>query len=584
MKVSVIVPAYKFANYLEQALLSVLWQKTNFEFEVLVRDDFSQDGSEEIIERLTKFYPNLKHFCATENLGFHKNIPFLLSQSRGEYIAYLDGDDYFFNEYKLQKQVDFLDANPDYSMHCTGYWLYTNGIYTPNKTNTWLCSPIKDITTEDLFVENYVSFGRMFRNYKDLIKPYMMSLPYLDYPVNYELSLRGKIRGDEWVGGIYREHGQGVLTSLSSEEKKQTHKYVRDYLYNRHNQMKNKTITIIDSFVHNKEVEVKLSQFLDILKGNNQDTLLVSNTIIKPEILSKTNYYLYDSNNKLFENDYTNVSNVTLYHLRDDVDIFDVMPGLQRHGLPVLVNLFNSLIFAKSLGYTHFQRLEVDDKLSESSWNYINTVPSLCHDNGKKGLFYFNENDSRKDVSFHYFYCEIEYFLQIIKRIACEQDYVNYLMDRFGNLDFKIAEEYLYQNIIDNDIDSHILRKTGDQQTIDFEGTLWNTETSISNISPKYEGCSTRIYKVYRNIDSVKTLTNYLAVVSYNYTDTPKNRVVISYFNDGTEQTFNQSVSGKHSWSYYIPKDGLEKIDVFEDGRFLYSETNNNVYANMYIK
>ena len=226
MKVSVIVPAYKFVNYLEQSLLSALWQKTSFEFEVLVRDDFSQDGSEEIIERLSTFYPNLKHFRATENLGFHKNIPFLLSQSKGEYIAYLDGDDYFFNEYKLQKQVDFLDSNPEYSMHCTGYWLYTNGVYTPNKTNTWLCSPIKDITTEDLFVENYVSFGRMFRNYKDLIKPYMMSLPYLDYPVNYELSLRGKIRGDEWVGGIYREHGQGVLTSLSSEEKKQTHKYI----------------------------------------------------------------------------------------------------------------------------------------------------------------------------------------------------------------------------------------------------------------------------------------------------------------------------------------------------------------------
>jgi glycosyltransferase involved in cell wall biosynthesis len=120
MKVSVIVPAYKFVNYLEQSLLSTLWQKTNFEFEVLVRDDFSQDGSEEIIERLSTFYPNLKHFRATENLGFHKNIPFLLSQSKGEYIAYLDGDDYFFNEYKLQKQVDFLDSNPDYSMHCTG--------------------------------------------------------------------------------------------------------------------------------------------------------------------------------------------------------------------------------------------------------------------------------------------------------------------------------------------------------------------------------------------------------------------------------------------------------------------------------
>jgi glycosyltransferase involved in cell wall biosynthesis len=584
MKVSVIIPCYKFSKYIEQSVLSVLWQKTNFDFEVLVRDDFSQDGTNEILERLQYHHPNLKIFESSENWGGHKNVLFLSSEAKGEYISYLDGDDYFINQNKLQKQVDFLDSNPEYSMHCTGYWRNSNGVYTPNKTNTWLCSPIKDITTDDLFVENYVSFGRMYRNYKDLIKPYMMSLLYLDYPVNYELSLRGKIRGDEWVGGIYREHGQGVLTSLSSEEKKITHNKIRDYLYNRHNQMNNKTITIIDSFVHNKEIEIKLSQFLDILKENNQDTLLVSNTIIKPEVLSKTKYYLYDSNNKLFENDYTNVSNVTLYHLRDDVDIFDVMPGLQRHGLPVLVNLFNSLIFAKSLGYTHFQRLEVDDKLSESSWGYINTVPTLCYDNGKKGLFYFNEDESKKDVSFHYFYCEIDYFLQIIKRITCEQDYVNYLMDKFGNLDFKIAEEYLYQNIIDNDIDSHILRKTGEQQKVDFEGTLWNTETSISNISPKYEGCSTRIYRVYKNIDGVKTQINHLAVVSYNYTDKPKDRIIKTYFNDGTEETFNQVVGGKHSWSYYIPKEGLERIDVYENDRYLYSEYNENVFAHMYIK
>ena len=89
---------------------------------------------------------------------------------------------------------------------------------------------------------------------------------------------------------------------------------------------------------------------------------------------------------------------------------------------------------------------------------------------------------------------------------------------------------------------------------------------------------------MYNNIDGVKTLTNYLAVVSYNYSDTPKERVIKSYFNDGTEQTFNQSVGGKHCWSYYIPKDGLEKIDVYENDRLLYTETNKNVFANMYLK
>ena len=101
MKVSVIIPSYKFVDYIEQSILSALCQKTNFDFEVLVRDDFSQDGSDKIIERLVPLYPNLKYYPAIENLGFHKNIPFLINESKGEYIAYLDGDDYFIDQNKF---------------------------------------------------------------------------------------------------------------------------------------------------------------------------------------------------------------------------------------------------------------------------------------------------------------------------------------------------------------------------------------------------------------------------------------------------------------------------------------------------
>ena len=105
MKVSVVVPAYKFFRFLEVNLITVLSQKTNFEFEVLVRDDFSKDGSDLILKRLEGFYSNLTVFEAEDNWGFHKNIKFLMEQAVGEYICYLDGDDYFLDPLKLQKQV-----------------------------------------------------------------------------------------------------------------------------------------------------------------------------------------------------------------------------------------------------------------------------------------------------------------------------------------------------------------------------------------------------------------------------------------------------------------------------------------------
>jgi glycosyltransferase involved in cell wall biosynthesis len=277
---SVCFITYNHEQYIRQALDSVLLQQVNFSMEVVIGNDCSTDGTTLIVQEYLEKYPDRIRLNPIEsNIGMTANWLSTIQASKGKYIAMLEGDDYWTDVHKLQKQVDFLDANPDYSMHCTGYWLNTNGIYTPNQTNTWLCSPIKDITTEDLFVENYVSFGRMFRNYKDLIKPYMMSLPYLDYPVNYELSLRGKIRGDEWVGGIYREHGQGVLTSLSPEEKKQTHKYVRDYLYNRHNQMKNKTVSLNIS-----QLEKDLDLYIEKLINKDIDEIKLpdENVVIIP--------------------------------------------------------------------------------------------------------------------------------------------------------------------------------------------------------------------------------------------------------------------------------------------------------------
>lgn len=115
MKLSIIVPCYNLAPYIYECLLSLLTQKTNFEYEVVVCDDCSKDESFKLINYLENSYGNLKVIRNKSNVGLVETMKRLLSAAKGEYIAYLDGDDVALPG-KLQKQVDYLNENQNCSM------------------------------------------------------------------------------------------------------------------------------------------------------------------------------------------------------------------------------------------------------------------------------------------------------------------------------------------------------------------------------------------------------------------------------------------------------------------------------------
>jgi glycosyltransferase involved in cell wall biosynthesis len=208
MKVSVIVPCYKFADYIGECLSSILIQKTNFDFEILIRDDFSNDGSEEIISNFALRHPKVKHFKATENWGFNKNIKFLLDQSNAEYIAYVDGDDYWIDNKKLQTQIDFLDSNLDYSMCFCGYYRQENNDKLTTNLDYWFgpnCGDTDVFTPEFFLNGNPVnSLTRVFRNTPNLFKQYFFECHINDIPLNYEISKLGKIKFLNFPAGVYR--------------------------------------------------------------------------------------------------------------------------------------------------------------------------------------------------------------------------------------------------------------------------------------------------------------------------------------------------------------------------------------------
>jgi glycosyltransferase involved in cell wall biosynthesis len=242
MKVSVIIPCYNFEDYIEQSILSAVSQKTNFEFEILVRDDMSSDNSQVCIERVANFNSNVKYFKPEENWGF-KNIKFLIEQCKGEYIAWLDGDDYWTDIHKLQKQVDFLDQNPEYVMAFTGHWTKDkNGNYSPSLPYQWLCLPNNfndEVKTEDLLTGNWVSFGKLFRNSQNIIEDWMGETLYLDWSMNYKLSKNGKIKYLDFPSGVYRIHNNGAFSSMNYEKKEEISRGLMKVFADDYNNYKN---------------------------------------------------------------------------------------------------------------------------------------------------------------------------------------------------------------------------------------------------------------------------------------------------------------------------------------------------------
>jgi len=227
MKLSVVIPTYNFENYIEECLESVVSQETNFDYEIIIRDDFSQDNTVDIIKKYQKKYDNIFYIPANKNIGFHKSIRLLLDYCRGEYISYIDGDDYWINKNKLQKDVDFLEKNKDYSMVFSGYWFQINEDKSKLNLNYWWGIPknIKDIVTkDDLLTGNLItSSSRTFRNYENIIKDYFYLFSVTDWPMNYEISKRGNIKFLNYPSFVYRKHNENLsyqFKELSKEEKK----------------------------------------------------------------------------------------------------------------------------------------------------------------------------------------------------------------------------------------------------------------------------------------------------------------------------------------------------------------------------
>lgn len=137
--VSVIMLSYNHERYIEQALNSVLAQKTNFEFEILIGDDASTDDSAAVLREYAERDARIHLFVREENVGTTKNAYLLMTAAKGKYLASCESDDYWIDENKLQKQVDFLEAHPEFIGCCHDILCVDeNGEMLPTQNIYWL--------------------------------------------------------------------------------------------------------------------------------------------------------------------------------------------------------------------------------------------------------------------------------------------------------------------------------------------------------------------------------------------------------------------------------------------------------------
>lgn len=215
--VSVLCAAYNHEKFIKDTIEGVINQKTDFKYELIIHDDASTDGTAQIIRKYEEAYPEIiKPIYQSENqFKKCKILPtFLFPKVTGKYIALCEGDDYWIDENKLQKQIDFLEEHKDYSM-CIHNAIKLN-VETGEKK---LLNPFKQTGTYSQREQIAMGLGTDFPAFAsyvlraELLKDmpsFFVEASVLDYPLRQYYASKGKVYYFEEPMSVYR-----AMTPLS---------------------------------------------------------------------------------------------------------------------------------------------------------------------------------------------------------------------------------------------------------------------------------------------------------------------------------------------------------------------------------
>ena len=223
IKVSVSLMTYNHEGYIEECLKSILNQKTSFKFEVIIGDDCSKDRTKEILHDYEKNNASIKLISRDENIGIHKNFLNILANCSGEFVALIEGDDFWIDEYKLQKQCDLLESNKGLSFCFGNAITFTDGFFEKGK----LSYLEKDFPKESFDLHTYLNKAIAVPNNTKMFRREMFPNPLpeiffksiqWDWLLHVFMLLEGKgcYINEVFLG--YRRHHNAVINVKNHEK------------------------------------------------------------------------------------------------------------------------------------------------------------------------------------------------------------------------------------------------------------------------------------------------------------------------------------------------------------------------------
>lgn len=221
MKISVLVSTYNQEKYIRQALHSVLMQQVDCDFEIVINEDASTDRTQAIILDCQSRYPHKVRLLLADRVGAERdrarglpgktNFIRALKACGGQYVALLDGDDYWTDIHKLQKQVDFLDSHRDFAISCHNVSkFYEDGSKEP--ANLLPPNQREVSSLEDLLFDNFIPTCSVVfrRGLFGELPEWFVSLKLGDWPLHILNAQHGKIGYISEVMAVYRVRQGGL--------------------------------------------------------------------------------------------------------------------------------------------------------------------------------------------------------------------------------------------------------------------------------------------------------------------------------------------------------------------------------------
>ena len=221
---NIAVLCHNHSVFIEKCINSILCQNTSYKYKIIIVDDFSTDGTREILENFFQQNQNkIELILNNDNIGALNSAKILAQNAKAKYVCFLDGDDYWCYENKIQTQIDFLENNPDYAgcfhdakieqYNKSNDANYNHRTHINWKTYSQFNRYVEDFMPWDLLVRNIIPTASLiFRNQNILkfLKDYPATALSLSWALHLEIIKNSKFKYFNEIWSVYNDHPKGA--------------------------------------------------------------------------------------------------------------------------------------------------------------------------------------------------------------------------------------------------------------------------------------------------------------------------------------------------------------------------------------